>query len=118
MVQSDSIKRRTFGAPEAPNRPAVSESVLMSSQENQYQHSPFPYSMSLYFHLLPLYISLPPFGLWLSLGWASASLGSLAVGALRLWGWGGPWISSCQVREEKKVKDTFNLTLKDIRQSK
>ena len=82
-------------AAEAPNRPAVSEGVLVSIQDNQYTLSFLSPCLPTFtrFHSSALPPPPPPFGLWLGLGRASTSLGVLAGGALCLGGWGGPRVS-------------------------
>lgn len=65
-----------------------------------------------------LYFSIPwlcrPFGLWLSLGRASPSLGVLAGGALGLGGWGGPRVASWRKQYATKHRSNTidNIELK------
>lgn len=96
----------------------MSESVLMSSQENQYQHS-----ISL------LHVSLLSPASSLHFSASLRSLAELRMG-LRFPGqlgyWSPPPLGLGRTLglllpgqgEKKKKKDTFNFTLKEIRQSK
>lgn len=98
MLQSDPMERRAFGPLRLQTgRQWAKASSCPVRTTNIHSLVPFLHvsPLSLASSLLSLLGSATPtpphpFGLWLSLGRASTSLGILAGGALCLRGWGGP----------------------------